>query len=374
MVDEYYLLVFYQALIYIALAQAWNLLAGYGGLVSLAPAASVGLGMYTAGRARQSLQLLGPAADHRRRHRRRRVRAARQRPDVPLPRALLRDRDPGAGARRWACSWSTGTASAAPSASSSPTYAPSAQTTLLLLARRWPWSPIVDRLRRPAHATRPEPARHPRRRGHRPGDRRLDLPHQALGVGRVVLPHRHGRRPAGRAPRARSSRTGRSRSTWTINIVSTTIVGGIGTIVGPIIGAGFTVWLGEALSGYPELHVAITGVIVILIIRFAPTGIWGIAVGGYKRLAAAATRGRRRAPSRHAPRSTRTRPASPRDGPTPGAVRRGRARSMLKTDAITKRYGDVVAVSEVEHRGPPRRGARHHRPQRRRQEHASSAC
>ena len=47
MVDEYYLLVFYQALIYVALAEAWNLLAGYGGLVSLAPAASVGLGMYT---------------------------------------------------------------------------------------------------------------------------------------------------------------------------------------------------------------------------------------------------------------------------------------------------------------------------------------
>ena len=47
-VDEYYTLVFYQVLIYIALAQAWNLLAGYGGLVSLAPAASVGIGMYSA--------------------------------------------------------------------------------------------------------------------------------------------------------------------------------------------------------------------------------------------------------------------------------------------------------------------------------------
>ena len=53
-VDEYYMLVLYQALIYIALAQAWNLLAGYGGLVSLAPAASVGIGMYTVRRARQS--------------------------------------------------------------------------------------------------------------------------------------------------------------------------------------------------------------------------------------------------------------------------------------------------------------------------------
>ena len=40
-VSEYYALVIFQALEFLALAQAWNLLAGYGGLVSLAPAASV---------------------------------------------------------------------------------------------------------------------------------------------------------------------------------------------------------------------------------------------------------------------------------------------------------------------------------------------
>ena len=112
----------------------------------------------------------------------------------------------------------------------------------------------------------------------------------------------------------------------------------------PIIGAGFTAWLGEALSGYPEIHVAINGVIVILIIRFAPAGIWGIAVGAYKRIV-----GRKRAGVSSEPARTEehTHAASlAADGPrlTPsgeaGAV-------MLKTEAITKRYGDVVAVSEV---------------------------
>jgi branched-chain amino acid transport system permease protein len=48
LVDDYYTLVLFQVAEYIALAQAWNLLAGYGGLVSLAPAASVGLGGYAA--------------------------------------------------------------------------------------------------------------------------------------------------------------------------------------------------------------------------------------------------------------------------------------------------------------------------------------
>ena len=61
------------------------------------------------------------------------------------------------------------------------------------------------RLRRAPHAPRPEPARDARRRGHRPGDRRLDVPHQAVGVGGVVVPHRHGRRAPGRAPRHRGA-------------------------------------------------------------------------------------------------------------------------------------------------------------------------
>jgi branched-chain amino acid transport system permease protein len=46
--NQYYTLVLFQVFEFFALAQAWNLLAGYGGLVSLAPAASVGLGGYAA--------------------------------------------------------------------------------------------------------------------------------------------------------------------------------------------------------------------------------------------------------------------------------------------------------------------------------------
>ena len=117
--------------------------------------------------------------------------------------------------------------------------------------------------------------------------------------------------------------------TWTINIVSTTIVGGIGTIVGPIIGAGFTAWLGEALSGYPEIHVAITGVIVILIIRFAPAGIWGIAVSLYGRARAARRRaGARRSGGAHRRAHARGQPG--RGRPQADAVRRGRARSCSR--------------------------------------------
>jgi branched-chain amino acid transport system permease protein len=55
------------------------------------------------------------------------------------------------------------------------------------------------------------------------------------------------------------------------------IIGGIGLRYGPVIGAVFVVMLGELLADYPELHVAITGVILIIVIRFAPKGLAGLA-------------------------------------------------------------------------------------------------
>ncbi len=62
---------------------------------------------------------------------------------------------------------------------------------------------------------------------------------------------------------------------WTIDVVSIAIIGGQGTIAGPLLGAAFLVGLGEGLAAYPELHVAISGLILIVVIRFAPRGIWG---------------------------------------------------------------------------------------------------
>jgi branched-chain amino acid transport system permease protein len=62
---------------------------------------------------------------------------------------------------------------------------------------------------------------------------------------------------------------------WTIDIVTIVIIGGMGTLIGPLVGSVFVIWLGEKLANYPEIHVAITGAILIAVIRFAPYGIWG---------------------------------------------------------------------------------------------------
>jgi branched-chain amino acid transport system permease protein len=64
---------------------------------------------------------------------------------------------------------------------------------------------------------------------------------------------------------------------WTVDIVAVAIIGGLGTKAGPWVGAVFTVLLAEWLADYPEVHLAITGVVLLVVIRFAPLGIWGTA-------------------------------------------------------------------------------------------------
>ncbi len=71
---------------------------------------------------------------------------------------------------------------------------------------------------------------------------------------------------------------------WSIDALTIVIIGGMGLRLGPLVGAVFVVALGELLADYPEAHTAVTGAILILIIRFAPKGLTGIAIGLMSRL------------------------------------------------------------------------------------------
>jgi branched-chain amino acid transport system permease protein len=63
---------------------------------------------------------------------------------------------------------------------------------------------------------------------------------------------------------------------WTVNVLSIVIIGGQGLRAGPVVGAVFVVALGELLADWPALHLALTGAIVIAVIRFAPQGLVGL--------------------------------------------------------------------------------------------------
>lgn len=68
---------------------------------------------------------------------------------------------------------------------------------------------------------------------------------------------------------------------WTVNVLSIVIIGGQGLRAGPVVGAVFVVGLSELLADYPALHLAITGVILIAVIRFAPLGLVGLVKGRF---------------------------------------------------------------------------------------------
>ena len=71
---------------------------------------------------------------------------------------------------------------------------------------------------------------------------------------------------------------------WTIGVVNIVIIGGMGTIFGPIIGAIFITLLTEAMADFSGIHLIIEGVILILVIRYMPYGLWGFALKILRRL------------------------------------------------------------------------------------------
>jgi branched-chain amino acid transport system permease protein len=71
--------------------------------------------------------------------------------------------------------------------------------------------------------------------------------------------------------------------TWTIDTTAVVIIGGMGTVWGPLLGTLVYAGLSELLRELPELHMAITGVFLLLVIRFAPQGLAGVLIAWLKR-------------------------------------------------------------------------------------------
>jgi branched-chain amino acid transport system permease protein len=66
---------------------------------------------------------------------------------------------------------------------------------------------------------------------------------------------------------------------WTVSMVFIVVIGGIGTIEGPVIGAVIFVLLRQWLYSFPGFSLVLLGVIAIVIIMVAPKGIMGLLRG-----------------------------------------------------------------------------------------------
>lgn len=63
---------------------------------------------------------------------------------------------------------------------------------------------------------------------------------------------------------------------WAIGMILACVIGGLATIPGPLIGAGLLFLLQQELQADSDLTQLLEGVILLIVIRFAPGGIWGL--------------------------------------------------------------------------------------------------
>ena len=68
---------------------------------------------------------------------------------------------------------------------------------------------------------------------------------------------------------------------WTVVVIFMVVIGGIGTIEGPIVGTLFYFLLREYLADLGLVYMIILGVLAILVMMVSPKGIWGMIAGRF---------------------------------------------------------------------------------------------
>jgi branched-chain amino acid transport system permease protein len=76
---------------------------------------------------------------------------------------------------------------------------------------------------------------------------------------------------------------------WAINMILACVIGGLATIPGPLIGAALMFELQQRLQSSSDIAPLVEGIVLLVIIRFAPSGIWGLSREWGGRLYAAAS-------------------------------------------------------------------------------------
>ena len=72
---------------------------------------------------------------------------------------------------------------------------------------------------------------------------------------------------------------------WTtsIDVVVWTIVGGAGTLLGPVLGTGLFTFFREFISFHFKQYPIVIGIVLILFIIFVPQGLLGLVLGRFRR-------------------------------------------------------------------------------------------
>ncbi len=118
------------------------------------------------------------------------------------------------------------------------------------------------------------PCRLPRQCRRGAGARRRRQAPDDRGLGRRRIHHRHGRRPDLHPDGRISPNAAFAVIDWTAYVIFIVVIGGIGTIEGPIVGVLVFFLLQNTLSGYGSWYLLVLGLIGIVVMLFAPRGLW----------------------------------------------------------------------------------------------------
>jgi branched-chain amino acid transport system permease protein len=66
---------------------------------------------------------------------------------------------------------------------------------------------------------------------------------------------------------------------YSVSMMFMVVIGGLGTIEGPVIGALIFFALQQALAGYGAWYLVLLGAVAMLVTLFAPRGRWGTLAG-----------------------------------------------------------------------------------------------
>lgn len=130
------------------------------------------------------------------------------------------------------------------------------------------------------------------------------------------------------------------------NVVFMTIVGGMGSFFGPVLGATLFIGMRDWISSYTENWLIFFGTVFVLFVMFAPDGIMGL-LSRYRASRAKATNGQRMiAPAEDLTVGATAAPITLVSGkhvaPGPDAP------VVLRADGVTKRFGAMAAVDNVD--------------------------
>jgi branched-chain amino acid transport system permease protein len=71
---------------------------------------------------------------------------------------------------------------------------------------------------------------------------------------------------------------------WSAFMIFMVVIGGVGTLEGPILGAIVFFALQQWLAGYDTVYLMVLGAVAVAVVLFAPRGLWGLLAGDRRRV------------------------------------------------------------------------------------------